>query len=207
MGHCSWLKSHPIRRPDVVPMSGIGPAACSNPRQRAPHTFEWCPLSRVRTGSAKLIELCAVSSRGAVAQWSEQGTHNPLVEGSIPSGPTHIPLRDEQSYLADAAEVEMELYLGALSTCTLCTQGRRPEAHRFPTPRARPSACLKPLPAPLRLTGRNDALEHRLLDRSYAHKLIPPTYCSSYRMATRRSYWRGNSFLPTHCRVRDCRHD
>ena len=25
---------------------------------------------------------------GAVAQWSEQGTHNPSVEGSIPSGPT-----------------------------------------------------------------------------------------------------------------------
>ena len=27
-------------------------------------------------------------SPGAVAQWSEQGTHNPSVEGSIPSGPT-----------------------------------------------------------------------------------------------------------------------
>ena len=25
----------------------------------------------------------------AVAQWSEQGTHNPSVEGSIPSRPTH----------------------------------------------------------------------------------------------------------------------
>src|SRR5262249_50287190 len=25
---------------------------------------------------------------GLVAQWSEQGTHNPSVEGSIPSGPT-----------------------------------------------------------------------------------------------------------------------
>ena len=27
---------------------------------------------------------------GAVAQWLEQGTHNPSVEGSIPSGPTHF---------------------------------------------------------------------------------------------------------------------
>ncbi len=25
---------------------------------------------------------------GPVAQWSEQGTHNPLVVGSIPTGPT-----------------------------------------------------------------------------------------------------------------------
>jgi PH (Pleckstrin Homology) domain-containing protein len=27
--------------------------------------------------------------RGPVAQWSEQGTHNPLVPGSNPGGPTH----------------------------------------------------------------------------------------------------------------------
>ena len=27
---------------------------------------------------------------GAVAQWSEQGTHNPLVVGSIPTGPTRF---------------------------------------------------------------------------------------------------------------------
>jgi hypothetical protein len=27
-------------------------------------------------------------SSGAVAQWSEQGTHNPWVVGSIPTGPT-----------------------------------------------------------------------------------------------------------------------
>ena len=26
--------------------------------------------------------------QGPVAQWSEQGTHNPLVVGSIPTGPT-----------------------------------------------------------------------------------------------------------------------
>src|SRR6476661_301453 len=26
---------------------------------------------------------------GPVAQWSEQGTHNPPVAGSIPAGPTH----------------------------------------------------------------------------------------------------------------------
>ena len=30
----------------------------------------------------------ACAAHGAVAQWSEQGTHNPSVEGSIPSGPT-----------------------------------------------------------------------------------------------------------------------
>jgi integrase len=30
----------------------------------------------------------APSPRGAVAQWSEQGTHNPSVAGSIPAGPT-----------------------------------------------------------------------------------------------------------------------
>ena len=30
----------------------------------------------------------ACAPDGAVAQWSEQGTHNPSVEGSIPSGPT-----------------------------------------------------------------------------------------------------------------------
>ena len=28
--------------------------------------------------------------RGPVAQWSEQGTHNPSVDGSIPSGPTAL---------------------------------------------------------------------------------------------------------------------
>ena len=27
--------------------------------------------------------------RGAVAQWLEQGTHNPLVQGSSPCGPTN----------------------------------------------------------------------------------------------------------------------
>ncbi len=27
---------------------------------------------------------------GAVAQWLEQGTHNPWVVGSIPTRPTHI---------------------------------------------------------------------------------------------------------------------
>ena len=27
---------------------------------------------------------------GAVAQWSEQGTHNPSVAGSIPAGPTRV---------------------------------------------------------------------------------------------------------------------
>ena len=30
-----------------------------------------------------------LSRCGPVAQWSEQGTHNPSVDGSIPSGPTH----------------------------------------------------------------------------------------------------------------------
>ena len=28
---------------------------------------------------------------GPIAQWSEQGTHNPLVLGSNPSGPTNKP--------------------------------------------------------------------------------------------------------------------
>ena len=30
------------------------------------------------------------NAKGPVAQWSEQGTHNPLVVGSIPTGPTSI---------------------------------------------------------------------------------------------------------------------
>ena len=30
-----------------------------------------------------------VTQCGAVAQWLEQGTHNPWVVGSIPTGPTH----------------------------------------------------------------------------------------------------------------------
>jgi hypothetical protein len=31
----------------------------------------------------------ATKFRGAVAQWLEQGTHNPSVVGSIPTGPTN----------------------------------------------------------------------------------------------------------------------
>ena len=39
--------------------------------------------------SARYVPAVTVrGSLGAVAQWSEQGTHNPSVEGSIPSGPT-----------------------------------------------------------------------------------------------------------------------
>ncbi len=33
---------------------------------------------------------------GPVAQWSEQGTHNPLVVGSIPTGPTQIKTKEKQ---------------------------------------------------------------------------------------------------------------
>ncbi len=32
----------------------------------------------------------AFEQKGAVAQWLEQGTHNPLVVGSSPTGPTFL---------------------------------------------------------------------------------------------------------------------
>jgi hypothetical protein len=40
----------------------------------------------VLTGLCTILVPC--QWRGAVAQWSEQGTHNPSVAGSIPAGPT-----------------------------------------------------------------------------------------------------------------------
>ena len=33
---------------------------------------------------------------GAVAQWLEQGTHNPWVVGSIPTGPTMLHIRPQK---------------------------------------------------------------------------------------------------------------
>ena len=36
------------------------------------------------------IRIVALEFRGAVAQWLEQGTHNPLVVGSSPTGPTNF---------------------------------------------------------------------------------------------------------------------
>ena len=41
-----------------------------------------------------LATLCTLlyHACGAVAQWLEQGTHNPLVVGSSPSGPSFYPL-------------------------------------------------------------------------------------------------------------------
>ena len=42
----------------------------------------------------------AVSVEGPVAQRSEQGTHNPLVGGSNPSGPTTIKTRKNNVFIA-----------------------------------------------------------------------------------------------------------
>ena len=41
-----------------------------------------------------------VEQIGPVAQWLEQGTHNPLVGGSTPSGPTFAALRQMLPFLA-----------------------------------------------------------------------------------------------------------
>src|SRR6476659_9055222 len=43
--------------------------------------------------AAESLRLPSLSPFGAVAQWSERGTHNPLVVGSIPTRPTRRPGR------------------------------------------------------------------------------------------------------------------
>ena len=52
--------------------------------------------ARVRTGLRHLLASSGVvrcPGSGAVAQWLEQGTHNPSVVGSIPTSPTRPDLR------------------------------------------------------------------------------------------------------------------
>ena len=44
--------------------------------------------SRLRTPRYQKGKRSKSKHQGPVAQWSEQGTHNPLVVGSIPTGPT-----------------------------------------------------------------------------------------------------------------------
>ena len=45
---------------------------------------------------------------GPVAQWSEQGTHNPSVEGSIPSGPTVFVVVKERFAVVTVARLELD---------------------------------------------------------------------------------------------------
>jgi len=47
---------------------------------------------------------------GPVAQWSEQGTHNPLVVGSIPTRPTMKTESEQQPYIKQMPKGE----------CTYC---------------------------------------------------------------------------------------
>lgn len=55
---------------------------------------------------------------GPVAQWSEQGTHNPLVVGSIPTGPT-------AARRTEGALDRSPPRPGARGQCTQADPGRR----------------------------------------------------------------------------------
>src|ERR1700676_1359203 len=45
-------------------------------------------MYRVVSSPVRRRERFGDATSGPVAQWSERGTHNPLVAGSIPAGPT-----------------------------------------------------------------------------------------------------------------------
>ena len=61
---------------------------------------------------------------GAVAQWSEQGTHNPSVAGSIPAGPTRM--RPESPTPRVGSCISRSLYVrGAALGTPLASVGRR----------------------------------------------------------------------------------
>ena len=59
------------------------PAPASRPR-----------LVRAEGGARLTTRIPCSTTQGPVAQWSERGTHNPLVVGSIPTGPTLTPSGD-----------------------------------------------------------------------------------------------------------------
>ena len=59
---------------------------CAQPLERHVAEFVGDPLDLEPVASHR-----AVARFGLVAQWSERGTHNPLVAGSIPAGPTRLP--------------------------------------------------------------------------------------------------------------------
>ena len=60
-------------------------------RVRCPNAFRAAP-TLLGAGLTERRLGYRLAANWPVAQWSEQGTHNPSVEGSIPSGPTVVAL-------------------------------------------------------------------------------------------------------------------
>ena len=92
-------------------------------------------IEGTRAGSLNVVESQG-QRHGAVAQWSEQGTHNPSVAGSIPACPTKVtvgPGRPPTPQLTDVA---------VLADLSPGQEGHRPHArgdrsaHAFCEPRA-----------------------------------------------------------------------
>ena len=83
----------------------VGHPVCVQGRRREPKNFLRGDSGRhLQAGTLALPcpSVRMVSCSGPIAQWSEQGTHNPLVAGSSPAGPTNPPSPARHSQQGDA---------------------------------------------------------------------------------------------------------
>src|SRR5882672_6315064 len=74
-----------------------GPGACAAIVRRRSGVAQLAEQDTVNVKAASSSLAPGAIRHGLVAQWSERGTHNPLVGGSIPPEPTPLWLRDQNT--------------------------------------------------------------------------------------------------------------